>query len=143
MIKNVISAGGVIYKYTDNFNIEIYFCHHKKYGFVLPKGKLEGNETILECAQREVNEETGYTLLPKQELGQVEYTFELDGEKINKIVHFFAFPYNQQIQNIDSFASEQNINSGKWLKLDEINTQVAHNTEALICLKLKNTTELN
>jgi len=135
--KKIISAGGVIYRIVDNSNIEIYLCYHKKYGLVLPKGKLEKNETILECAKREVDQETGFRLFPKQDLGQLEYSFDLDGKRVDKVVYFFAFPYISQTQNINTFLKEQNITVGKWVKLDEVTTQTAHNSEAQICLNLK------
>lgn len=50
----VVAAGGLVY----NDNLEILFIYRNK-KWDLPKGKIEKNETIEECALREVCEETG------------------------------------------------------------------------------------
>jgi 8-oxo-dGTP pyrophosphatase MutT (NUDIX family) len=57
----------------------------------LPKGHLDGEETIVQAATREVREETGMVVEPLQELGEVRYWYMRDRQRIAKSVHFFLF----------------------------------------------------
>ena len=56
---NVIGAGMLLYiNYEDD--VEILLIHQKKSGlWGIPKGHSEKNETVLQCASREVFEEVG------------------------------------------------------------------------------------
>jgi 8-oxo-(d)GTP phosphatase len=58
----VLAAGGVVYrvrKKTTEFLIA-YRPHYDDWS--IPKGKLDPGETFLECAEREVREETGFSV---------------------------------------------------------------------------------
>ena len=57
MFKIVKAGGGVV----ENINSEILFIYRMK-KWDLPKGKLDKGETIMECAKREVEEETSIDL---------------------------------------------------------------------------------
>ena len=60
--------------------------------WVLPKGRREEGESLLETALREVEEETGLgNLKVERRIGLVRYTFFWRPENINyrKIVHYF------------------------------------------------------
>lgn len=59
----------------------------------LPKGHLEGDETLEQAAAREVREETGVTAELVQQLGEVRYWYVRDRHRIAKSVHFFLFRY--------------------------------------------------
>lgn len=134
--QKVISAGGVIYKNNERNEIEIYLCKHNKLGLVLPKGKSENGETIRETAEREVEEETGFKLTSGAELGMLSYSFELDGNMVDKEVNFFAFEFTGQSQNQQVFKNETNITPGQWFKASEALSVITHKTEADMCLKV-------
>src|SRR5437588_2445054 len=50
----------------------------------LPKGHLDGEETELQAAIREVREETGVVAEPVEKLGEISYTYERRGQPIDK-----------------------------------------------------------
>lgn len=132
----VISAGGVIYRFNSNKAFEIYLCKHQINGYVLPKGKQELKETIAQTAIREVFEETGYQLIPNKLLGKISYNFILEGKNVEKEVYFFAFKYNDEEQDLDKLKDEINIKKGKWVLLDQVDKIISHKSEAEICKKL-------
>ena len=59
----------------------------------LPKGHLDGDETPEEAARREVTEETGVEAELIDELGDVTYTYERHGRRVEKVVRFYLFEY--------------------------------------------------
>ncbi len=80
-----ISAGGVVV--VDDTVLTL-----RKYqgDWVLPKGRLEDNETSEEAAIREVYEETGVKGEIKKYIGYLKYTYvHGDGERVNKTVHYY------------------------------------------------------
>src|SRR5437764_5121795 len=52
----------------------------------LPKGHPDGEETLEQAATREVREETGVTAELIDKLGDVEYSYERRGRRIDKRV---------------------------------------------------------
>src|SRR5579884_3714243 len=59
----------------------------------LPKGHLDGDETELEAAVREVREETGVEAEPIEKLGEIEYTYDRAGRRVDKRVAFYLLEY--------------------------------------------------
>jgi 8-oxo-dGTP pyrophosphatase MutT (NUDIX family) len=104
---------GVVYKYKDTKSNTIEYLLVKgvvfnKYGF--PKGKKDDNESDIECASRELFEETGVLIDPEI----------LKGCKRLKVGRHNMYIYNSyekpNIQNIN----ENEIVEIKWMSLDEI-----------------------
>lgn len=54
-----ISAGGVVYRKTEDNQIELMLIEDRYMKISLPKGKQEPGETMEETALREIEEETG------------------------------------------------------------------------------------
>lgn len=80
-----ISAGGVVI-HNGNFLLLKKFSNE----WVLPKGRLEDNETKEVAAVREVREESGILAKIIKYLGFVKYDYQHnDGEKVKKTVHYF------------------------------------------------------
>jgi 8-oxo-dGTP pyrophosphatase MutT (NUDIX family) len=59
----------------------------------LPKGHLDGGETAVQAATREVREETGVEAEPVTELGEVRYWYVRNRRRVAKSVYFFLFRY--------------------------------------------------
>ena len=83
----IIAAGGAV---TDpDGRILLIF---RKGKWDLPKGKVENNEPIELCADREVKEETGLTdIILRKPLLVTYHTYSEKGEDILKETHWFLF----------------------------------------------------
>lgn len=90
----VTSSGGVVL----NHEGQVLILRRKQEGtWVLPKGKMEPGETLIQTALREVQEETGLTELRIiREIGLVRYIFlwRPDNVNYNKTVHYFLMHIN-------------------------------------------------
>lgn len=65
----------------------------KSHVWALPKGHIDGRESEQEAAVREVREETGVRVSLDEKLGDIEYWFRADGERIHKSVAFFLLQW--------------------------------------------------
>ena len=86
----VEAAGGVVY---NSINQLLMIFRNQKWD--LPKGKLEDNEKISQCAIREVQEECGVRNL--QIISQLQNTYhiyDLNGESILKCTYWFKMRTN-------------------------------------------------
>jgi 8-oxo-dGTP pyrophosphatase MutT (NUDIX family) len=89
--------------------------------WALPKGHLDGDETPLEAATREVREETGVQAVPVDELGEIQYTFERGGREVRKRVVFYLFEYAG-----GELAHDHEIADVRWMPLDEAVHALTH-----------------
>lgn len=85
-----ISAGGVVFRYTKQGQLQIQLIQDR-YGKVsLPKGKMEAGETVEQTALREIAEETGMEGAIIAPIDQIKYQYEdAANGMINKEVHYF------------------------------------------------------
>lgn len=68
------AAGGVVWSRGDDGAPKILLVHRPRYDdWSLPKGKALAGETDLDCALREVEEETGLRCTPGEELSPTLY----------------------------------------------------------------------
>jgi 8-oxo-dGTP pyrophosphatase MutT (NUDIX family) len=79
----------------------------------LPKGHLNEGETIVQAAMREVREETGVTVEPIAELGEVRYWYVRDRRRVAKSVFFFLFRY----LNGDPADHDDEVLEARWMEL--------------------------
>ena len=106
------AAGALLWREVDSRNLEIALIHRPRYDdWSLPKGKIEGGETALQCAYREVFEETGIKATFTRQLGTVEY--EESGQKKRVIfwaarcaVDAGAFVVNEEVDELAWFTPE-------------------------------------
>ena len=80
----------------------------------LPKGHPDGDESELEAATREVREETGVHAEPIEKLGEVRYSYERNGQPIDKRVVFYLFKYRS-----GELAPDHEIEDVRWMPLQE------------------------
>jgi 8-oxo-dGTP pyrophosphatase MutT (NUDIX family) len=80
----------------------------------LPKGHPDGDETPEAAATREVREETGVTAEIVSELGDVRYTYERRGRRVQKEVRFYLFRY----QSGDVADHDHEIEDARWMSAD-------------------------
>lgn len=68
----LLAAGGIVIRGRTKPLIAVVQMRRQK-TWVLPKGKLHKNETVLAAAKREAIEETGHDVLVHEYLGQIDY----------------------------------------------------------------------
>ena len=103
---------------------------YRKGKWDLPKGKLEDNEPIELCADREVKEETGLIELELRKPLIITYhTYTEKGESILKETHWFLFdaPGQQILQP----QTEEGIFKVEWVERSDL-SQYMNNTYQLI-----------
>lgn len=85
-----ISAGGVVFRRTEQDQLQIQLIQDR-YGKVsLPKGKMEAGETVEQTALREIAEETGMEGVIVAPIDQIKYQYEHAAHgTVNKEVHYY------------------------------------------------------
>jgi 8-oxo-dGTP pyrophosphatase MutT (NUDIX family) len=91
----------------------------------LPKGHVEGEETIEEAAVREVEEETGIRGRIVAPLGAIDYWFSADHQRIHKTVyHHLLVATGGVLSDADVEVAEV-----AWVPLAEVRLRLAHEDE--------------
>jgi len=111
-----ISAGGVVYRRTEDNALQIQLIQDR-YGKVsLPKGKMESGETVEQTALREIVEETGMVGTIIKPIDQIKYQYKHDSKGIvDKEVHYYLVeaiggslqPQVEEIRGVDWFTPEE------------------------------------
>ncbi|HEY7478162.1 MAG TPA: NUDIX hydrolase [Actinomycetota bacterium] len=88
-----MSAGGVVYRRTEDGHIEVVLASRRTrrgdLAWGLAKGGIEDGETREGAAVREVREETGLRAEIEEDLGDTRYMYVWEDVRIRKTVHFF------------------------------------------------------
>ena len=105
------SCGAIVYRRFHG-NIEILLIKHVNSGhWSFPKGHVEGDETELETARREIKEETGLDVILDQTFREtVSYSPRRDTQKI--VVYFLALA-----RNYDFVPQEEEIAEIRWVDI--------------------------
>lgn len=105
------SCGAIVYRRFHG-NIEILLIKHVNSGhWSFPKGHVEGDETELETAKREIKEETGLDVILDQTFREtVSYSPRRDTQKI--VVYFLALA-----RNYDFVPQEEEIAEIRWVDI--------------------------
>jgi 8-oxo-dGTP pyrophosphatase MutT (NUDIX family) len=108
----VRAAGGVVYRYNDEGEVEIAIIHRPAYDdWSLPKGKLKPGETLEGAALREVQEETGLKCMIARSLGIIEYIDRRGREKV--VWYWLMRSIGGAFEPIDE------VDRMSWLKFEE------------------------
>ena len=111
--RNVVqAAGGIVLRAGAAGGWEVAVVHRPEHlDWTLPKGKLEIGESPVECALREVREETGYNCHLGRFVGQVEY---IDRRGRVKVVSYWL------MQPADgAFTPNAEVDELRWLPLGD------------------------
>ncbi len=106
----IYANGGVVIR-KGGHEQENYFCalvHRPRYDdWSLPKGKQDREEEPLDCALREVFEETGYSCKPLKEIRSTSYQ---DGQGRSKLVRYWLM-----IAEEGEFVPNEEVDSIAWM----------------------------
>ncbi len=91
-MKKELSAGIIPYRAPGDKNCLYLLLHYPQGHWGFPKGHVEGGETPLEAARRELKEETGLQVnnLHADFQDKIDYYYTWEGEKRYKEVIFYA-----------------------------------------------------
>ena len=86
------SAGGIVIDVQEGQAQVAVIARRNRAGRIewcLPKGHQENDETLIETAEREVEEETGIQGRVLTTLGTIDYWFSTHDRRIHKVVHHY------------------------------------------------------
>lgn len=115
----ITAGGGILYRNREG-EPEILII--KRNGvWDLPKGKLEANESISECAAREVEEEVGLNRLPiiEEKIGITTHSYVEEEKHIEKITHWYRMRLSSKVESFSPQA-EEGITEVKWCYLEGV-----------------------
>lgn len=107
---HILAAGGIVVRNDPDPRIGIVQLSRNK-AWVLPKGKLNGNESALAAARREVWEETGHAVAVHEFVGALSY----DSHGLPKVVQF----WRMQAEQAPSRKLMRDVRAVEWLPLDQ------------------------
>lgn len=108
----ILAAGAVVWRRNSNDQIEIALIHRIQYkDWSIPKGKVEGNESLIACAYREVAEETGFNTKFGPMIGEISYQVG----NANKTVTYWAAKFVEQ----EGQPNPNEVDEVKWILASE------------------------
>jgi len=117
------AAGALLWRESNERTIEIALIHRPKYDdWTLPKGKIEEGETALQCAHRELFEETGIKASFTRQLGTVEY--EESGQR-KRVIFWSA----QCALEASAFIPNEEVDVLEWLAPDQALAKASHDSD--------------
>jgi len=125
-MKKVRAGGGVVWRDGPEGR-ELLLVHRPRYDdWSFPKGKLDRDESYLEGAVREVNEETGLEVEVGPELSPARY---IDGEGRPKKVRYWAMAVVG-----GAFEENHEVDEIRWFPLDQVAAQLSyhHDIDVLV-----------
>ena len=130
-----ISAGGVLYRRTDDGDIEVVLASRRtrrgQLAWGLAKGGIELGESRRAAAIREVREETGLIGVIEEDLGDTRYMYVWDDIRIRKTVHFFLMRWTGgDVEDRDDEMEEI-----RWFPLDRAIKRSAYRGERDMLIK--------
>lgn len=125
----VRAAGGVISRPSPNGGTEVLVVHRPRYDdWSFPKGKLENGESELECAIREVREETGLLCEPGGELPGTAYT---DRRGRPKTVRY----WNMKVVS-GTFKPNSEVDEARWVSFSDAARLLSYEHDLLMLEEL-------
>lgn len=94
-------------------------------GWSLPKGHVQPGETLVQTAEREVEEETGVRGRVMAPLGSVSFWFTAEGRTVHKTVHHFLLRYVDG----DLSDADHEVTEVAWVPIGEVVARLAHPDE--------------
>ena len=128
------SAGGVVVDVHDGEARIAVIARRNRAGRVewcLPKGHIEGAETLPQTAAREVAEETGIEGEVVRPLGSIDYWFSVEGRRVHKTVHHYLLTATGGTLGVEGDPDAEAVDAA-WVRLDELPERLAFSNERRI-----------
>ncbi|MFM7029504.1 MAG: NUDIX hydrolase [Micrococcales bacterium] len=124
------SAGGFVLAQDGSLRVALIGRQSRsgRIDWCVPKGHLEGQETIEEAAIREVGEETGLQVETIAQLGSIQYEFSAGHRLISKTVHHFLFRQTGGFLTLEADPDHEAVDV-RWIELQELEQTLAHENE--------------
>ena len=100
-----ISCGGVVFSQSGDRTDVLLLARYqddKATTYHLPKGTLHHDETLEDCARREIREESGYAGAIVGYIGAFTYSFDKNDLEVDKTVHYFAVQSQKKVGTHDA-----------------------------------------
>ncbi|MDO5061806.1 MAG: NUDIX hydrolase [Peptostreptococcaceae bacterium] len=123
-MREEISAGGVVV-----FGNAILLLRKYNGDWVLPKGRVEEGEELIDAARREVREETGVKTEVLRYLGEIHYTYKDSNDhskRVHKIVHWYM------MRSSDLYAKpqrEEGFIEAKYIPVEKVVDMIRYDDE--------------
>ena len=131
---NETSAGGVVIDVHEGRARIAIIARRNRSGKVewcLPKGHVEPGETLIQTAEREVEEETGIVGRVLITLGIIEYWFTTPSHRIHKMVHHYLLEATGGRLTVENDPDQEAIDA-IWVPLDEVHRKLTFPNERRI-----------
>ncbi|WP_226346808.1 NUDIX domain-containing protein [Agilicoccus flavus] len=128
------SAGGIVVDVQAGAAHIAVIARRNRAGRVewcLPKGHQENDETLVETAEREVEEETGIQGRVLTPLGTIDYWFSTHDRRIHKIVHHYLLEATGGYLTIEKDPDHEAIDVA-WFALDRVHERLTFPNERRI-----------
>jgi 8-oxo-dGTP diphosphatase len=123
-LKIVAASGGLVWRQTTKGRELIVIRRRRHADWTLPKGKVQPGESWMQCAIREVREETGFNVEIESHAGWVCY----DTGEITKVVRF----WNMKPIGESQFQGSEEVISVHWLTPQEALKRLDHEGERVL-----------
>ncbi len=120
-VKIVPAAGGLVWRQAGGERELIVIYRRRRQDWTLPKGKVKEGESWLDCAIREVQEETGFHVEIGSHAGCVCY----ETGAITKVVRY----WNMRPIGESRFESSEEVQSVHWMTIREAVKRLDHEGE--------------
>lgn len=124
------AAGGVVWRRTAQHVVDVLLIHRPhRQDWSLPKGKRRRNESALECAIREVHEETGMRATIGHELPGTRYT---DRKGRQKQVRYWSMHQPEGL-----FRPNGEVDEIRWLRLERVGELLTYERDITVVAALQ------
>jgi 8-oxo-dGTP pyrophosphatase MutT (NUDIX family) len=114
-----VSYGGVVVRGDE---VIVIVPRGRRRVLGLPKGGANAGESPEQTTAREVREETGITVMVRERLGQVDYTYRRGGRRIDKTVHFYLCEFEAG----DTADHDHEVDDARWMPLLEARRRLSY-----------------
>lgn len=128
--KVIRAGGGVVWRRNSDDAIEIAIIHRVRYDdWSLPKGKLEGDESVVAGAYREIMEETGFAVRFGPQLGTYSYSI---GDQLKEVTYWSA-----KFLNEIGKPNPDEVDKVEWVRLDDVESRISRDLDRQVISQFK------